>query len=360
MMKKALLVYILVFSFAKSFAQVGGLASYSYLNLPIPARTAALGGSSIALKDDDINTAFQNPALLSSKTNNALSGSYINFLGAINYGYLAYGHSFKNIGHFAVGLQDVGYGNISERDEYGNQLSTFKANDYNFSLMYAYDKDSLLSYGVTLKTLYSKYGQYTSVGNALDFGITYNKPSKLFTLSAVIQNVGREWKTYTGGGPHEKLPFNILLGASKKFKHAPFRVILTYDYLNRWDLTYSDPNNPPATVDPFTKVPIKQHPAKKFMDKFGRHFIVATELVITKNFFIRLGFNYKMRKELSLTDKQGIAGFSGGLGFKISKFNFSYSYAQISPVYSMNSLTLSTNLNSFAKIDKPVVSPVTP
>ena len=358
-MRKIVLFYLLILSFGKSFSQVGGLASYSYLNLPIPARTAALGGSSIALKDDDINTAFQNPALLSSKTNNALSGSYINFLGAINYGYLAYGHSFKGIGHFAVGLQDVGYGSISERDEYGNQLSTFKANDYNFSLMYTYDKDSLLSFGVALKTLYSKYGQYTSVGNVMDFGITYNKPSKLFTLSAVFQNVGREWKTYTGS-PHEKLPFNIVIGASQKVKHAPFRFIVTFDYLNRWDLTYTDPNNPPATVDPFTKEPIKQHPVLKFLDKLDRHFILATEMSITKNFFIRLGFNYKMRKELSLTDKQGIAGFSGGLGFKISKFNFSYSYAQVSPVYAMNSLTLSTNLSSFAKVDKPVVTPVTP
>ena len=356
-MKKIALVFLFIFSLERSFSQVGGLASYSFLNLPIPARTAALGGSSIALKDDDINTAFQNPALLSDKTNNALSGSYINYLGQINYGYLAYGKSIKNVGHFAVGLQDVGYGTISERDEYGNQTGTFKANDYNLSLMYAYDHDSLLSYGVTLKTIYSKYSQYSSVGNAIDAGITYNKPSKLFTLSAVIQNVGKEWKTYTGG-PAEKLPFNVLLGAAKKFKHAPFRFILTYDYLNRWDLTYTDPNNPPVTVDPFTHLPIKQHPFKNWMDKAGRHFIVATEIVLTKNFFIRLGFNYKMRKELSLTDKQGIAGFSGGIGFKISKFNFSYSYSQYSPTFSMNSLTLSTNLSSFAKIDKPPVAPL--
>lgn len=355
-MRKIVLFTLLLISFGNAFSQVGGLSSYSYLNLPIPARTAALGGSSIALKDDDINTAAQNPASLSSKTNNAFSGSYINFLGSINYGYVTYGRSFKKIGHFAIGIQDIGYGSLSERDEYGNQLSTFKANDYNFNLTYTYDKDSLLSYGVTLKTIYSKYGQYSSVGNALDFGITYNKISQLFTLSAVVQNVGREWKTYTGS-PHEKLPFNILIGASKKFKHAPFRFMVTYDYLNRWDLTYSDPNNPTPTVDPFTKEPIKQHPLKKIMDKAGRHFILATELVITKNFFIRIGFNYKMRKELSLTDKQGIAGFSGGFGFKISKFNFSYSYAQISPVYGMNNLTLSTNLSSFAKVEKPIVTP---
>ncbi|HEX7414482.1 MAG TPA: hypothetical protein VF411_10610, partial [Bacteroidia bacterium] len=145
---------------------------------------------------------------------------------------------------------------------------------------------------------------------------------------------------------------------SKKFKHAPFRFIATYDYLNRWDLTYSDPNNPTATVDPFTNQPIKKTPGKTFFDKLGRHFIVATEIVLTKNFFIRIGFNYKMREELALPQKQGIAGFSGGFGFKISKFNFSYAYTQATPGFSMNSLTLATNLTSFAKVEK--AAPVTP
>ena len=339
------------------FSQVGGLYSYSFLNLPIPARTAALGGSSIALKDDDINTAFQNPALLSEKTSNSISGSYINFLGSINYGYLAYGKSFKNIGHFAVGLQDVGYGTISARDEYGNQTGTFTGNDYNFSLMYAYDHDSLLSYGVTVKTLYSKYAQYSSVGNAIDAGITYNKASKLFCLSAVMQNVGKEWKTYTGG-PQEKLPFNILLGASKQFKRAPFRLIATYDYLNIWTLTYTDPNNPTPTVDPFTNQPIKTTPVKNFFDNLGRHFIVATEVVVTKNFFLRLGFNYKMREELSLPDKKGLAGLSGGFGFKVNRFNFSYAFTRPTPGYSMNSLTVGANFVKYTKAPKPLVMPL--
>lgn len=356
-MKKSILLLLFFASIYKIYGQVGGTYSYSYLNLPIPARTAALGGSSIALKDDDINTAFQNPALLSNKTSNAVSASYINFLGSINYGYIAYGKSFKNVGHFAAGLQDIGYGSIDERDEYGNKVGTTKASDYNLSLMYAYDRDSLISFGVTVKTLYSKYSQYTSVGNAIDAGVTYNKASRLFCLSAVVQNVGKEWKTYTGG-PKEKLPFNVLIGASKKFKRAPFKFIGTYDYLNRWDLTYSDPNNPAPTVDPFTHAPIKKTPGKNFFDKLGRHFIVACEISLGKAFFVRIGFNYKMRKELSLPDKQGLAGFSGGFGVKISKFNFSYSYSQATPGYSMNSLTLSTNLGSFIKVVKPPVTPV--
>ncbi|MBS1647383.1 MAG: type IX secretion system protein PorQ [Bacteroidetes bacterium] len=357
-LKKGIIFFVLYLFFENAFSQVGGNSTYSYLNLPIPARTAALGGSSIALKDDDINMAAQNPALLSEKTSNSLSGSYINFLGAVNYGYVTYGRSFNKIGHFALGIQDVGYGTIQERDEYGNLTgNTYKSNDYNFSIMYARDKDSLWSWGVALKTLYSKYGMYSSVGNAVDFGITYHKASKLFTVSAVLQNLGVQWKSYTGG-PREPLPFNFAVGLSKKLKHAPFRFILTYDYLNKWNLAYQLPTDT-QTVDPFTHQPIKQHPFGKFMDKLGRHFIVATEIVVTKNIFLRVGFNYKMRKELSLENKQGLAGFSFGLGFKVSKIQISYAYTQISPVFSMNSITLATNFGSYVKSKPAPTSPTT-
>jgi hypothetical protein len=110
----------------------------------------------------------------------------------------------------------------------------------------------------------------------------------------VIKNLGYQWKTYTGG-KREKLPFNIQASSAYKVPKAPFRLILTYDYININDLTYTDPNNPPATVDPFTKEPIKEKPFKKSMDRLGRHLIFANEIIITKNFNLRVGFNYKRR-----------------------------------------------------------------
>lgn len=348
MVKKNLYVLLAIFATLNLSAQIGGRYIYSFLDLPIPARTAALGGSTIAVKDDDISTTFQNPALLSARTSNSIAFSFIKYLGDIKYGYVSYGKSIDKIGHFAAGLQQVGYGSFSMRDEYGADLGFFHANDYCFNLSYAYDKDSLFTYGVTLKTIYSRYAQYTSIGNAVDLGATYSKPSRQITVSAVLRNVGYQWKTYTGG-KKEKLPFNAQVGASFKVPKAPFRLIATYDHLNIWDLTYTDPNNPPLTVDPFTKEPIRENKFKKSMDKFGRHFILANEIIITRNFNIRVGFNYKRRKELILPDKQGIAGFSFGLGFRISKFHFSYAYSQYSPVFGAHNFSITSNLSSFLR-----------
>jgi hypothetical protein len=357
LVKKYTLLFLSLLTLTQVYSQIGGNYVYSFLDLPIPARTAALGGNTIAIKDDDISTAFQNPALLSKRTSNTMALSYIKYLGDIKYGYFAYGRSFDKVGHFAVGMQQVGYGTFSQRDEYGNETGLFHANDYCFNLSYARDKDSLFTYGATLKTIYSNYANYTSVGSAIDLGATYSKPSRQITFSGVIKNIGMQWKTYTGNAK-EKLPYNIQFGASAKVPKAPFRMMVMYDHLNKWDLTYTDPNNPPATEDPFTHEPIKQHPFKKWLDKAGRHFIVATEIIITKNFNIRVGYNYKMRKELVLPDKQGLAGFSMGFGFRIYKFHLSYAHSQYMPGFGSNHFSITTNLSTFMRPAQQAPQPV--
>jgi hypothetical protein len=196
------------------------------------------------------------------------------------------------------------------------------------------------------------------VGSAVDLGATYHQSKNQTTLSVVVRNIGTQWKTYTGD-KREKLPFNAQIGGSFKVPKAPFRLIAVYDHLNMWDLTYTDPNNPPATEDPFTHEPIKQHPFKNYMDRLGRHFIIANEIIITKNLNLRVGFNYKRRKELILPDKQGIAGFSFGLGFRVSKFHFSYAYSQYSPAFGAHNFSITTNLSSFTRANKTEATPAT-
>ena len=54
-------------------AQKGGESTYSFLGLTNSARVAALGGEIVSLMDDDINTVFHNPALLTPGMHNNLS-----------------------------------------------------------------------------------------------------------------------------------------------------------------------------------------------------------------------------------------------------------------------------------------------
>jgi hypothetical protein len=345
-MRNIFLVFFVFVSFTKSFSQSGGKSTYQFLNLPFAARTAALGGNAISTKDDDINLSLQNPSLLDSSMHNKLALNYINYFTDVNYGYTAYARHFKNIGTFSGGVQFLNYGKFTAADETGLITGQFKAADYSLNLSYARAIDSTFSIGGTLKTIYSVLEQYTSVGSAIDIAATYYNKKRLFTAAAVIKNIGIQWKPYRPGN-REPLPFEMQLGVSKKLQKAPLRFSLIGQHLEIWNMTYEDPANPTLTADPLTGETIKQNKAKIFGDKLMRHVTVGTEFLLTKNFNIRLGYNYLRRQELKVDTRPGMIGFSFGVGFKISKFNLSYGRAAYHLAGASNHFSITTNLSDF-------------
>lgn len=326
-----------------SRAQIGGNNTYEFLNLALPARVIALGGTLISVKDNDINLSFQNPSLLDSAMHNSISLSYVDYFADIKYGYVGYAHRVRNIGNFSAGLQFFDGGVFTEADVTGTITGQFTASEYSFNLGYSRPVDTIFAVGATIKTIYSKLGEYTSHGNALDVGAVYNNRRKLYSMGLVIKNIGRQWKNYHIG--NEPMPFEIQLGYSKKIEHAPFRINFTLTHLEKWDLTYTDPSIP--ATDPITGAPVKKSKFSRFSDKLARHFVFGGEIIISKNFHLRTGYNYKLRKEMKLENQPGIAGFSFGFGLKISKFHLSYGYARYHAAGGPNHFTISTKLSDF-------------
>lgn len=324
-------------------AQTGGNNIYEFLNLSNSARSVALGGNCISIKDNDLNLSYQNPSVLDSTMHNSLSLSYINYFADIQYGYVAYSRTYKKIGSFSAGIQYADYGNFTSANVTGEIIGQFYASEYAFNLSYARPLDSLFSVGGTLKTIYSKLEQYSSYGNALDIGAIYNNRKLLFSAALVVKNMGMQWKTYDI--VREPLPFEIQLGVSKKIPHAPFRVNFTVIHLEKWDLTYINPAI--STVDPITGTSIEKSKANKFANKLARHFVFGGEVLISKNFHIRLGYNHQRRQELKLESHSGISGFSFGFGLKVLKFHLSYGYARYHMAGGPNHFTIGTNFSEF-------------
>ncbi|MCC7303440.1 MAG: type IX secretion system protein PorQ [Bacteroidia bacterium] len=333
-------------------AQTGGDNTFEFLNLTLSARSCALGGYTLPTKDDDINLVYDNPSVLSNRLHNQLSLSYINYFGDVNYGYTAYAREFKKVGTFAAGLMYADYGKFKETDVTGEVTGSFFASDYCFHISYARPLDSMFSVGASLKTIYSVYEDYWSGGNVIDLSAIYSRESKNFTAAVIIKNIGRQWKGYTPG-VIEPMPFEIQAGITKKPKHAPFRMSLILTHLEKWDLTYTDPANPPVTEDPITGEPLKERKLAKFTDKAMRHLHVSTEMILTKNFHIRLAYNYRRRKELLTETKPGLVGFSFGFGMKINRFQISYGHGNYHLAGGTNNFTITTNLADF--IRKPSI-----
>ena len=87
----------------------------------------------------------------------------------------------------------------------------------------------------------------------------------------------------------------------------------------------------------------------KFSDKVLRHLIINSEILISKGFNLRIGYNFERRKELGIENKMGLSGLSGGFGIRINRFNISYGYAKYHIAGGSNSFTVSTTLAKRSK-----------
>lgn len=329
-------------------AQVGGQYIYRFLDMPVSARVAALGGMPVSIKDGDVNTTIDNPSLADSAVSSKFAVNYINYISDVNYGYCAYSHHLKNVGSFTGGIRYLDYGWFQGADETGVYTSKFKAADYAFQLGYAYAIDSAFSLGANLKTIYSVYETYTSWGNAIDLTATYNNRRQLFTASLLMRDIGYQWKPYINAN-REKLPFDIQLALSKKLKKAPIRFYLNYSQLHKWNLTYNDPQNPVLTTDPLTGEPIKSKKLMVLGDKLGRHVVAGAEFIITKNFNLRIGYNYQRRKQNLLESRPGAIGLSFGAGIRVYKFHISYARAAYNLAGASNHFSLTVNFSDIYK-----------
>lgn len=333
---KRIFVLIAVILTSSLFSQIGGTKTYRFLDIPVTARAAALGGNNMSIWGDDINLLYSNPSLLHPGMTRQVAFDYSNYVSDINLYYLAYAHKVKNYGTAAISIQTFNYGSFTGYDELGQKTENFRANDNSINLSFARPlADSMFNVGISLKTILSQYETYSSVGNAIDFGITYHNKKDL-TISLLAKNVGVVWKTFSGS--EEQLPQTVQFGISKKVNKAPFRLFFVYDQLLKWNLNYVSPVDTTGknsslslgqTAVDSTGFQRFRNRVGNFSDNFMRHVIVGTEIIITKNFNLRIAYNYRRQKEMTLPERRGANGLSFGFGFRVKRFGLSYSFSKM-------------------------------
>lgn len=338
-MNKLLLTFS-IFSAGYLSAQTGGTTGFSFLNLPFTARVAGLGGTFITVRDQDINLALQNPALLNGHMHKRVSISQALMPAGISNGALSYGYQFQNKIIGAAHFRYVSYGKMKRTDIDGADLGTFSPGDFVLGASILKDINERMHIGATLNFIYSQLDSYVAFGNAIDLGGCYTDPDKRLVVSGAVRNLGIQWKGYNG--TRSDLPLEIQLGVSHKLAHAPFRFSLLGQHLQRWDLTYTDPNAKDK-IDPLTgdTTSVKQ---VKFGGKLARHFAVQTEILMGQKLHLRVGFDYHRRQELKVAQRPGIAGFSFGIGMYFKRFTLDYGLMAYSAAGYQNALSISAPL----------------
>jgi hypothetical protein len=329
-------------------AQEGGTGVYSFLDVPASARIAALGGTYITVKDNDLNAALQAPSLLNPSMNSSLSLSGVSYFDGIKFGDASYAKDYGKYGTYLASMHYASYGQIFNTDEFDNINGTFKPSDYALTVGGGYQFNRAFSFGASFKAIYSDYYLYHAFGLAMDFSATYYDTLKNFTATFLFRNAGMQLKNYIKGN-REPLPAEAIIGFSKKLTHTPLRFNVTYRHLERFDLSYDDPYDV-GDVDPVTGEQQVKTPG--FFNKFSRHFILGAEILLTRNFHIRGAYNFQRRREMTVDTRGGTVGFSMGVGLKISKFIISYGRGNYHLAGGANHFSITTNLAEFTSREK--------
>jgi hypothetical protein len=343
-MKKFLFLTGLL-AFKLGSAQIGGMGTYQFLQVPTNARINALGGNAISTPDADINLVSINPSLLNEKNHKQIGANFINYFSDIKAGELNIGyHSDTLKTTFAAGIQYINYGNFVKTAPDGQVLGTFTAGEYNYHLSAA-RRYNQISYGATLKLIHSNLEVYQSYGIAADIGANWRSEDELILVTAVLGNIGTQISTYTNDN-FENIPYNVQIGFSKKFAHNPFRFgIIAHNLQSPGKLLYQISNRQYTSLE--TGLPIEED--FSLLQKAMSHLIINTELLLGKTIQIRFGYNTLRNRELSLNNIRGMNGFSWGVGLKLNRFHFAYGYGGFIPGRNTNSFSLITRIQDFKR-----------
>ncbi|HTF80825.1 MAG TPA: type IX secretion system protein PorQ [Cytophagales bacterium] len=300
--------------------QPGGRSTFAFLNVPINARVAGLGGELVSQYGDDPNTVRYNPAAANSQMHQTLGLNYMKYYGDIYVANSSFVYGKDSLGIVWAGnLSYLEYGKMDRYDDGGNPTGTFSAREY-AAVASAAKRINYFSLGVNLGLAGSNLGGYNAHGVFMDLGGMYVPTNKGYTIGLLIKNIGFNFNNYTKKN-FESMPIDIQTGVTIKPQHMPLRFNITLHKLYRYNVSY---------YDPVSKIYIDQqgdvnNRKPGFLDKTIRHVNIGVEAILGKGFNLRAGYSFMRRQDLRFqAGSSGWAGFSAGAMIRIKRLSFEY------------------------------------
>ncbi len=311
-----------------------GRSAYEFLDVPTSSHAFALGGGGIALIDDDVALAQENPALLGQEVDRQVAVSYMHYMGSANFAGVRFGMGVGERGAWAAGVRYLNYGEIAGYLPDGTPTGSFTPTDIVFEGTYSHDITDSLRGGINLKMIYSGYEQYSAFAMAADVGINYYNDERDLSLSFVLKNMGGQLKRFEES--YDRLPFDVQFGFMKGIGESPFSIGITAHNLTKWNLPYYG-----HSADEGEEGDLK--PKSSFGSNLFRHLIFGVQYVPTDRFYVDLAYNYKTRTDMSAYQRNFLSGFSAGIGIKVRTFSLGVAYSM--PHKSASSIMLNLGLN---------------
>ncbi len=298
------------FVIAAEVAAQNQTSAFGFLELPQSSHEAALGGRNVSLLESDPALSYSNPASLAANDDRKLGLNVLTWMAGTTAAGAQYCDTANHRSSFAVTARYISYGTSGQTDAAGIQSGTFTSRDIAIGGSYAYRLGDRWNGGVSLRALYSKYSYYSSFSLAADLGLTYTSLSGRFNAGLAFNNIGGQIKPFQD--IRESLPFNITAGLSLRLEHAPLRLSLTLDRLNKW--------NSDDFYSPDGELSGK--------DIFVRHLILGADILITDKIYVALGYNFRNAAELSTSSHKGLTGATIGAGVNLNRLSFGMSFGK--------------------------------
>ncbi len=323
-------IRLIIFCMYASTAIVAqsGEGVYQFLRFPASSRVNALGGYNVSMVESESSLIFHNPALMGGEMDRMINLNYMNYISGVNVGSAAFTKAFGERSTWGAGATYINYGSMKEVTAEDVELGTFSVQDIAVHGFYAYDLSDKWRGGVSLKALYSTLAEYSSLGLAVDAGLSYFDAEEDLSFGIVLKNTGAQLTAY--GEERYKIPWDIQMGITKRMAYAPIRFSVTAMYLNQWKFDYT--NEHEAVEDNFFETALK-------------HLVFGVELVPSDNFWLGVGFNPKRRSDMQLSAGNGLGGFSLGGGVKVSRYKVGASIASYHPSAMSLMISLTTSLS---------------
>lgn len=315
------LTIFLAMSLATRAQEVGG---YGFLELPVSAHSAALGGTVVSVVEPEAELADQNPSLLCPEMSGQVSASYMNYVSDINLASASFTSEFLNHGAWQAGLRYAGYGDFEGYDEFGSRTGTFSAKDIAFHCSVGYPLAERWRIGTALRGVYTKYESYSAFAMGVDVGLNYYNEVVGRSSSVVLSNLGGQLKSLENRRSH--LPTQLAVGITREVEHLPFCFTMTAIDLLDWDQEYTDANGEEHTY--------------KGGEQVLNHLLLGAEWIASENFYLAAAYNYRRQREFS-GNGGFLRGMSFGTGIKYDDWRLQASYARYNAVDGSLTLTLS-------------------
>ena len=323
-------IFFIVYSLK---AQIKGHLNHESLNITTNARSAALGGSTISLNDNDLSQMFENP---STQDSTQIGQVYCNinphfsnitvYTCAVNFN--------TPFGAFFSGVNFINYGTFERRDATGVLMGDFRASDYNISIGKAHRLGAFVL-GAKIKLAHSFIDSYSTTGLFVDVGGIFSV-KRNWNIGISFRNMGTILDYPVSTFTNTSSPFELKIGTTFKPKHMPFQFTITSVNLVKNNFSNNENEN---TVN-----------NSVFINDFLKRINIATEMILSKNFQILLGYSHKRKQELRLAEKGGLTGFSYGIMIQIKKIKIRYSRGIFHLAGGSNFISLQTNINKSKSI----------